>query len=146
MSLRKSATPTGRMAAFDASLAELQPSQLYICAEKLAEVERSLRSASGWPVEPVPVKRLGARTVLTDGHTRAFAAFQQGWESVPAYWETDELDWEAYEICVEWCHQEGIYSVGDLRSRTITADRYEVLWYERCRAMRERLAGQRKSS
>ena len=132
------------MGSFDANLAELQPSQLYICAEKLAEVERSLRNASGRSMEPVPVKQLGSRAALTDGHTRAFAALQQGWESVPAYWETDELDWEAYEICVEWCHQEGIYSVADLRTRIITADQYEVLWYERCRAMHERLAQQRE--
>lgn len=133
------------MGTFEATLDELQPSQLYICAEKLAEVERSLGSASSGSMEPVPIKRLASRTVLTDGHTRAFAAFRQGWESVPAYWETDRLHWEAYRICVEWCHQEGIYSVADLRSRVVTADRYEVLWYERCRAMHERLTRQRKS-
>ena len=134
-----------RMGTFEANLSELQPSQLYICTEKLTAVERSLRSAPGRAMEPAPIARLGLRMVLTDGHTRAFAAFRQGRTSVPAYWETDELDWEAYEICVQWCHQEGIYSTADLRSRVVTADRYEVLWHERCRAMHERLAQQRQS-
>ncbi|MHC4966183.1 MAG: sugar ABC transporter ATP-binding protein, partial [Planctomycetota bacterium] len=123
---------------------DLQPSQLYICSEKLAQVTQSLREAAGASIDPVPVKQLGARTVLTDGHTRACAAFQEGHKSIPAYWETDELDWEAYEICVQWCRQEGIHSVADLPSRIVTADEYEELWYKRCRALHDRLAEQRK--
>jgi len=96
---------------FKANLADLQPSQLYISAEKLREVERSLGSDELGTIDPLPLKGLGGRTVLTDGHTRAFAAYRQGWECVLVYWDTDELDWEAYEICVRWCLEEGIHSV-----------------------------------
>jgi len=128
---------------FEADLSDLQPSQLYICSEKLAEVLRSMETGAAGPIEPVPVKRLGSATVLTDGHTRAFAAFRSGRSSVPACWEIDDLDWEAYEICVQWCLQEGIRTVGDLRDRVIPAEQYERLWHQRCRAMHERLARQR---
>ena len=56
------------MSTFEANLSDLQPSQLYICSEKLAEEERSMRTEQGLSVDPLPVKRLGPRTVLTDGH------------------------------------------------------------------------------
>ena len=128
------------MGTFNANLSDLQPSQLYICSAKLAAVERSIDRQRACSIDPLPVKRLRSKIVLTDGHTRAFAAFQRGRECVPAYWEKDQLNWEAYEVCVEWCLEEGIRSVADLRSRVVTAKQYEELWYKRCRAMHERLA------
>lgn len=130
------------METFEINLVDLQPSQLYISADKLAKVERSVRDATVRP-EPLPVKQLGARIVLTDGHTRAFAAYRVGARSIPVHRETDELDWEAYEICVQWCLDEGIRSIADLQTKIVTADQYEGLWYARCRALHERLARQR---
>ena len=133
------------METFEVNLNSLQPSQLYICADKVAEVELTMSRRDTMTIDPVPVKRLGLRTVLTDGHTRALVAFRQGRRSVPAYWESDKLDWEAYEICVQWCLQEGIRSIADLQERVVTAERYEQLWYTRCPAMHLQLAAQRKT-
>ena len=126
---------------FEVDLSELQPSQLYICADKLAEV---VQTPGGPALDPVPVRRLGPRTVLTDGHTRAFAAFRAGRSRIAAYWETDELDWEAYEICVRWCDEAGIRSIADLADRVVAAEDYEELWYERCRAMHRELQSKRE--
>ena len=134
------------MHAFEADLASLQPSQLYICDDKLAKVEQAITDV-GWDhSKPVPVKRLGSRMVLTDGHTRAVAAVQQGRKTIPACWEDEDLDWEAYEICVDWCLAEGIHSVADLASRIVSADQYETRWYARCRALHRRLASQRTAT
>ena len=132
------------MRTFQANLDDLQPSQLYICSDKLAAVERAMERTESAAINPLPVKRLGPRTVLTDGHTRAFAAFRQGSRSVPACWDTDDLDWEAYEICVEWCLEEGVRMVADLQTRLVTAEQYEELWLTRCRVMHEQLAEQRR--
>ena len=133
------------MDTFEASLADLQPSQIYICRDKLAKVEQAMTDV-GWDrIEPVPVKRLGARLVLTDGHTRAVAALRQGRKTILACWENEDLDWEAYEICVAWCLAEGIQSIADLASRIVSRDEYEKLWYERCRALHRRLAEQRET-
>ena len=121
------------MQTFEADLADLQPSQLYVSEKKLAEIERELGECR--PMKPVPVKLLGGRRVLTDGHTRAFAAFRRGDRTIPAFWETDELDWEAYQICVGWCLEAGIGSVADLVGRVLTSDDYKRLWLDRCRAM-----------
>ena len=121
-------------------LDELQPSQLYISTAKLAEVLRSFDLAR---IEPVPVKRLGDDLVMTDGHTRAFAAFLCGAAEVPTVPDEDELDWEAYEICVRWCRQEGIRWVGDLVGRVVGPDDYETVWRGRCAAMHRELAEKR---
>jgi hypothetical protein len=127
------------METFDADLSDLQPSQLYISSAKLAEVQRLV----GAKASPLPVRRIGGRVVLTDGHTRALAAWREGRRTVQVHWDDDALDWEAYEICVEWCLEEGIRSVADLATRVVAARQYEELWLDRCRAMHRQLAEQR---
>lgn len=66
---------------------------------------------------PIPVVELDGTIVATDGHTRAFAAYRSGYAAVPIVWDTDELDWEAYRICVDWCCGAGIRVVMDLEGR-----------------------------
>ena len=122
----------------------LQPSQLFISAEKLKKV-LSVFPDDPENLEPLPVKRLRDRTVLVDGHTRAVAAYLRGMTEIKVYWEQDDLDWEAYDICVGWCLDEGIHGVPDLASRVVGPSEYEKLWYERCRVMQTGLASSRRS-
>jgi len=95
-------------------------------------------------VEPIPIKKLGNRIIFVDGHTRAFAAFLHNLTEVSVYWETDELDWDAYEICVEWCKKEGIHTIADLKNRVVSQQDYEILWYRRCERMQQDLEAKRK--
>ena len=83
-------------------LDKMQPSQLFINSEKLALVIEAL-DADPKSLEPIPVKKIGDEVVFVDGHTRAFAAFLRRMLEVRVYWEEDELDWDAYKICVNWC-------------------------------------------
>ena len=126
------------------SLLDLQPSQLYISSEKLAAVQRTVDFSVSEAMAPLPVRPLGDRVVLTDGRTRGLAAFLAGLTCVPVSWDTDELDWEAYRICVDWCTEEGIKSVADLRDRVVGPDAHEELWGRRCREMHRRLAEERR--
>ncbi len=121
-------------------LDQIQPSQLYISAQKLAQVMTWWDRQCLATLPPVPVKRLNGRVVYTDGHTRAFAAYQQGFVKVPVVWDEDELDGEAYQICVDWCVDAGIYTVMDLKDRVIPPEAYELLWIGRCRVMHKQLA------
>jgi hypothetical protein len=130
--------------AFMMELSKIQPSQLYISSEKLAHVLACLKVKKMKLDEPLPIKRLGEQIVLVDGHTRAFAMFLEGISEVPVYWEEDELDWDAYRICVEWCKKEGINTVTDLKSRIIPHSKYKILWLERCRKMQENLEAERQ--
>lgn len=118
---------------FRLRLDQIQPSQLYINCGKLDAVQAAAS------LEAVSVKQLNGRIVFTDGHTRAFAAHLAGRREIEVYWEDEELDWEAYQICVDWCLAEGIHSIADLAGRVIDPQQYEVLWLDRCRHMQESL-------
>lgn len=131
------------MEVFSLPLTQLQPSQLYISEEKLARVLAWWQPPTLHLMEPLPVKQLNGRVIFTDGHTRAFAAYRRGFERVPVYWDEDKLDWEAYQVCVDWCLDEGIRTIAGLEHRVISPARYEDLWLNRCRAMQTQLALQR---
>jgi len=124
---------------FVMKLDEIQPSQLFISSEKLSQVMRGFDLRGPESLEPIPVKKLRGQVIFTDGHTRAFAAFLNGLSEVRVFWDEDELDWEAYEICVEWCKQEGIYTIADLEARVVAPGEYEVLWHKRCEEMQQEL-------
>jgi hypothetical protein len=124
---------------FVLGLDEIQPSQLYLSEAKVAAVRTGSR-----PLAPLPVKRLGGRVVLTDGHTRAFVAWRSGQRQIEVHWDGDDLDWEAYEACVAWCRAEGIRTVADLTGRIVPPEEYEVVWLQRCARMQRRLAATRR--
>ncbi|MCJ7739294.1 MAG: hypothetical protein MUQ10_18610 [Anaerolineae bacterium] len=119
---------------------QIQPSQLYISSAKLAQVQ-----AWWWPrrveqLSPIPVVQLDGIIVATDGHTRASAAYRAGLRAIPVVWEADELDWDAYRACEDWCRAGGIRTVMDLEGRVVSPSAYEELWLDRCRRMHEELA------
>lgn len=96
-------------------------------------------------IEPIPLKKLGNDVIFVDGHTRAFAAYLKGISEVPVYWEDEDLDWDAYEICVEWCKKEGIHTIADLKDRIVSQEEYEILWLKRCKIMHKDLEERRKN-
>lgn len=126
--------------AFQMKLDSIQPSQLYISSKKLDSIMKSLERSKPVSVEPIPIKKLGNQVIFVDGHTRALAAFLLGLSEVPVYWEDEELDWEEYEICVEWCKREGIHTISDLKNRIVSHKDYQVLWLDKCRRMQQDLA------
>ena len=132
--------------AFMMKLDEIQPSQLYISSEKLNEVMKTIAPMKPEAIEPIPIKKLGSRIIFVDGHTRAFAAFLHGFPMIPVYWEDEELDWDAYAICVEWCKKEGIRTIADLKSKVVPQKDYEILWYRRCEKMQQDLAKRKQEN
>lgn len=114
---------------------QLQPSQLYISEGKLCLVREWFDPDSKGGFDPIPVKRLNDRIIMTDGHTRAAAACLARWDSVPVYWDEDKIDMRTYEMDVSWCHEEGIHSPVDLAGRIIPYKDYERLWRKRCMEM-----------
>ncbi|MBN1875449.1 MAG: hypothetical protein JXA33_14560 [Anaerolineae bacterium] len=125
------------------SLDEIQPSQLFISAAKLAHVMRDFDPPQPETLDPIPIKALGDDVMFTDGHTRAFAAFLCGLSEIRVFWDEDELDWEAYTICMQWCKTAGIHTIADLKERIVSPEAYETLWHDRCREMQEDLETRR---
>ena len=125
-------------------LSQIQPSQLYINSETLSEVIVALDRLKPDLIKPIPVKELHEEIVLTDDHTIALAAFLRGVSEVRVYWEEDELDWNAYEVCVDWCKKEGVHTIADLKSRVVSPKEYDALWVDRCKKMQQELEDRRK--
>ena len=125
-------------------LSQIQPSQLYINSKRLSEVIMALDRLKPDLIKPIPVKKLGDKIVLTDDHTIVLAAFLRGVSEVRVYWEEDELDWNAYEVCVEWCRKEGVRNIADLKNRVVSPKEYDVLWVNRCKKMQQELEARRK--
>jgi hypothetical protein len=128
---------------FMMKLAEIQPSQLFISSEKLSQVMEDFSPITPGSLLPVPVKELRGKTVFTDGHTRALAAFLSGLSEVRAFRDEDDMDWEAYEVCVDWCETEGIRTIADLEDRIVSPAEYERLWLKRCAEMHNQLEARR---
>jgi hypothetical protein len=127
---------------FMMKLDEIQPSQLFINSEKLSLVMKTF-DVNPRLIEFIPVKKIGDQVVFVDGHTRAFASFLRGMSEVKVYWEEDELDWDEYEVCVDWCKKEGINTIADLKERVIPSKEYQVLWLDRCEKMQRELEAKR---
>ena len=121
------------------SLYEIQPSQLYINSMKLENVLSWFKSENTNYYDAIPIKKLNNKVIFTDGHTRAYAAHLKGISEIKVYWDEDDLDWNAYQICVDWCINENINSIKNLDKRVILNEEYKVLWLEKCRKMHEEL-------
>ena len=121
-------------------LSALHPSQLYISSEKLAAVQAWFDPADLTGFDPIPVKRReDGLLYMTDGHTRAAAAYLAGLREIPVCDEWEELDWTAYDICVRWCDEEGADTVEKLAARILTPGEYQARWNARCDAMHREL-------
>ncbi|MFX1263626.1 MAG: hypothetical protein ACFFAZ_16305 [Promethearchaeota archaeon] len=125
---------------FKLYLHEIQPSQLYISQAKLDAVINGRNRGNLAMYAPIPIKELNGELVSTDGHTRGIAWLLEGYEEAEVEWETVEMDWEEYAVYVQWCKDEGVFSIEDLKNRIISHDDYKVLWYERCKAFQDEWA------
>ena len=85
----------------------IQPSQLYINEDKLSKILKDKEEQE----RVIPIKKLNDKIIFTDGHTRALTAFLSGKKQIKVVWEDEEFDWEAYQICVDWCIKEEIVNI-----------------------------------
>ena len=120
---------------FHLRLTALQPSQFYISEKKLREVRKWFCPEDLSGFEPIPVKLLDGRPVMTDGHTRAAAALLAGLDEVPLVPDEDELDWDMYRKCVAECRRRGVNSPADLLGRIISEAEYVEKWDRWCDGM-----------
>jgi len=130
---RRVVVPTEKRFIFP--IADLQLSQLYISEGKLRLVREWFDPNKTDSFDPIPVRNFNGKILMTNGHTRTVAAHLAGWDSVPVYWDEDELDMRAYAMDVKWCDEEGIRSPIDLAGRVVPHKDYERLWRKRCMEM-----------
>ena len=125
-------------------LTDLQPSQFYISEKKLRDIENWFNPKDLSGFEPIPIKLLDGKLVMTDGHTRAVAAIKAGLDSVPLVWDEDELDEDMYRACVSACQEQNILSPADLLTRIISEEEYKEKWDKWCDIMQAEIIQSRK--
>lgn len=135
---------------FNVQVDSIQPTQLYISSAKLDYVLRVLEHSGKQDIEPIPIKELDGQIIMVDGHTRALASLLLGISEIPVYYWIDEeedekLDWDEYRICLQWCKEEGIHRISDLKNRIVPHKDYEVVWLDRCTKMIENLHARRNA-
>lgn len=127
------------METFEIPVEELGVTQLYLNQRKLAAVKEQTQREDFDRFAPLPVFDFGdGRPALTDGHHRAFAAWQMGHPRLTVYWDKDpnavsKLSQRLYRMDLAWCKEAGITWVGKLENRVLQPASYEFLWLERCR-------------
>lgn len=124
---------------FQMDLIDLQPTQLYISSIKLTAVIGIFDPTKPESLYPIPIKRLGDQIIMTDGHTRALAAYLADMREVPVYWDTDDLNMDAYAVCVQWCQEAGIYTIAGLEDRILNEQAFERKWIQRCQKLHQQL-------
>ena len=130
--------------AFYMDLTDLLPSQLFLNQDKIKSLEKQINPFILENIPPISVRKFGDKIVFLDGHTRAFLAHKNGLKEVPVYWETEEYDWELYEICIQWCQNEGIFHVAELEHKIVDTITYEKCWIGKCQSLSLELEEQRK--
>ena len=113
-------------------------SQIYISKEKYASVTEWFHPENMEAFQPVSVYDFGNGVyTLTDGHTRALVAYQNGVSAIPAIYDNDDIvtgliGQMLYKADIEWCARFGLSHIKLLENRIISKTRYEQLWIERC--------------
>jgi len=128
---------------FELNILDIQPTQLFISDAKLTDIQQWLNPENNCNYDPIPVKKLNGKIIYVDGHTRASALYKLGIKKIRVIWEPDEWDWDAYQICVDWCVNEGITNISHLHHRILNSEQYEQLWHDRCREMQKELEQKR---
>lgn len=127
-------------------LLDIQPSQFYLSEKKIHNIKSWFNKADLSNFEPIPIKELNGRIIFTDGHTRAWVAYTQGLETVPLVWDEDDLDWEAYQMCVDACAERRVYTVADFEGRILSELSYKEKWNGWCDRLHESLEQSRKNN
>ncbi len=113
-------------------------SQLYISEEKIKNVLTWFHKTDLSNFAPLPVHDFGnGRLTLTDGHTRAYIAYQSGISEIPVIYDHDDIitcdeGVKLYQNDIVWCDRFNLKSVCDLTGRIVSSADYKRLWEDRC--------------
>lgn len=118
-------------------LKDLQPSQFYISKDKIEAILKWFKPHDLSNFNPIPIKLLNGKLVMTDGHTRAVVAIMHGLDKVPIVLESDDLSWDMYEKCVEECIKRDIKSPYDLLNQIVDKATYHEKWDKWCDNMQK---------
>ena len=115
----------------EVKIKDLHPTQLYLSEKKLQDIQMLYQSVERQNINPISVLAFGDCLLITDGHHRAYQALLAGRDTISAEWDKDGGD-ELYHLYMQACEERKIYSILDLKNRTLSQDEYEAKWYNWC--------------
>ncbi|SFG20807.1 hypothetical protein SAMN02982927_00967 [Sporolactobacillus nakayamae] len=113
-------------------LYQIRPSQLYLDQDKIDRLKELFDPLNVRFNAPLPIKKNGGEAFLTDGHTRAFLYSEAKISVIPVYWDEDDLDMNLYQSRLNWCREERVMFIDDLKERILPHDQFENEWIKRC--------------
>jgi hypothetical protein len=126
---------------FKIDILSLGISQIYLNQRKIQEIESWFDITHTDSYSPLPVKDFGnGRYTLTDGHSRAYVAFQKGLKHIWVSLDKDvivcnEVGQRIYRTAISWCDRFSIHTIKDLEQRIISDAMFHELWVKRCDRM-----------
>ena len=119
-------------------LLELGLSQIYLNRDKINVIEKWFNPEDMSNFIPLPVRDYGnGKYTLTDGHSRAFVLYKNGFTHVPIVYDDDdmvagEVGQKLYREDIKWCERFEIVNIAQLGNRILSGEKYRKLWIERC--------------
>ena len=116
---------------------DLGVSQLYLNKSKLEAIKKWFNPNHMELCAPLPVRDFGnGRLTLTDGHSRAFVAYQYK-VKIPIVYDMDDMvtsetGQQLYKNDIVWCQRFHIETIADLYNRIVDYSKYQSLWVKRC--------------
>lgn len=125
-------------------LKDLRPNNWFINSEKLDKVREAWLNDQQNILPPVLISRIDGILALIDGHSRAFAAFENGQNEITA--DIRELDdIEGSRALYEHIHRQGpgqgIRTIANLASRIVSPQKHRLLWINYCTRWLEEHSG-----
>jgi hypothetical protein len=114
-------------------LEDVQPSQLYVNAELLAEALAAWDPLTELGPPPLRVADIDGVTVLVEDHAVAVSLAVRGSRNMLVYRNDEPLDLDVIQKRVMWCREEGVRRVDDLLKRVVPPDEFETRWTSRVR-------------
>ncbi len=122
------------MKTFRVAVDSLHVGQFYLSTRKLRGALDDFDPAG---LRPFSVRTLDGEITLTDGHHTAFVAMLMGMDEVEVSYDTDDWDWDRWEVSTRECRHQGIFRLADLVGRVVTHEKYEELWCGYCDAVHD---------
>ena len=120
----------------------LRPNNLYISRAKLDRVRSAWHHGKQSLLPPVLVTLIDGELSLIDGHSRTYAAYENGASGITAVFENiHEIPGSTalYEYIHRAGPDHGIMTIADLKNRILDPPEYERLWIGWCNAWTEEI-------
>lgn len=116
-------------------LLALRPNNWYLNQAKLDQVRQAWRDGQQDQLPPVLITTIDEQLSLIDGHSRAFAAYEQGQQRIQAKFQTlAQIGGSAalYRHIHRAGPARGIHTIADLRHHILPPEAHRRLWSGYC--------------